>query len=222
LLSTYCNEELTGRQQVEVREHLAGCAECRREASAFQSISDVASELSQKALSEDFNTRLLNRIAEERFSETRTRAYLPRRAPIISWRLVAPAVASVALVLFAAVSMLMPSQQQGVLNMASVSDRMDNLYRTVQPGNNPNMTVNPQKDWSLGKQIATTERFSRISNMLTDSQGFGNMHLTSVSNLAHTASARIPYHSGYFKIQPIIRVYENSGKNASEEGENAY
>lgn len=95
LLSAACSDELDSRQQAVVKDHLVSCPSCRKEASYYSSLRLAARELPKRTPSEDFNTRLLNRIAQERFQETRTRAYLPRRAPRLTWRTLAPVLVTV-------------------------------------------------------------------------------------------------------------------------------
>lgn len=226
LLSIYCNEELSGRQQLKVREHLAGCADCRREAAVFSAMREAYREMPRTKLSEDFNTRLLNRIGQERFAETRTKAYLPKRAPMFRWGLVVPAMATVALVLFTVVGLMMPSTNQPGVQLSDNSatpDQPDNLYQTVLPTNNPNMTASLQKNWSLDRQVAKAERLSRLSDFLTGNQGFGSNHLAGTSlRTTRALNSRVPYNIIYYRVHPVIRVYESSGNNGAREGEKVY
>ena len=215
LLSAYSNEELIGQQQVAVREHLSTCAACRKEAAVYASIRQASGELPGIALSDDFNTGLLNRIAQERFSETRTKAYFPRRAPLVSWRLMAPVLVSAALVVFVVISMLGPAQTERGVTLTDASAQLDDLYLTVQPMNNPNMADNLQKNWSLGRQLAKAERLIRISGSLTDRGGFGDLRLAS-------GTGQAPYGVDYFRAQPVFRVYEASGSTSAGEGNAAY
>ena len=101
-LSAYCNDELTGRKRLAVREHLSTCCDCRREEAFYGSMKTAAGELPGLSVSADFNPQLLNRIARERFAETRTRAFLPRRAPIVSWSRAVPILAIVPVLALAA------------------------------------------------------------------------------------------------------------------------
>ena len=97
-LSAYCNDELSGRKRLTIREHLATCSGCRSEEEIYVSMSEAGGRLEEFAVSDDFNLKLLNRIGRERFAETRTEAHLPKRAPLISWRQVVPVLSAVALV----------------------------------------------------------------------------------------------------------------------------
>ncbi len=223
LLSIYCNEELSGRQQLNVREHLAGCAACRREASFYSQLREAHQEMPRPKLSDDFNTRLLNRVGQERFAETRTKAYLPKRAPMFRWSLVVPALATTALVLITMVGVMMPSAERAPLQLADNPAQSDDLYQTVEPTNNPNMTANLQKDWSLDRQVAKAERLSRLSSFLTGNQGFSNNHLTGTTVQSPAGfDPRVRRNVIYYRVRPIIRVYESSGSTNAGEGEKVY
>jgi hypothetical protein len=179
--------------------------------------------LPQMKLSEDFNTRLLNRIGQERFAETRTRAYLPKRAPMFRWHLVVPAMATMALVIVTAVGLMMSGAEQQTPQLTASSSAPDNLYQTVEPTNNPNMTANLQKNWSLDRQVAKAERLSRLSDFLTGYQGFSNNHLAGTSvRTTSGLNARVPYNVIYYRVRPVIRVYESSGSGGTREGEKVY
>ncbi len=223
LLSTYCNEELTGRQQVAVREHLAGCSACRREAAAFVSVRETSREMPKMSVSSDFNAQLLNRVAKERFAETRTRAFLPTKAPFANWRLLVPAMASAALLIVVAIGVLTPGHEEFTGTFAVGGDLTDDSYMTVQPENNPNMTASLEKDWTLSRVVARSERFSNIANSLTDLRGFGNLHLTSQASGQRLRSPFSNLHGWYhFKAQPVVRVYEASRSVRTGEGSRAY
>ncbi len=223
LLAAYYNGELTGRRQLLIREHLASCSECRREAAVYASIREAGKALPQMKVSEDFNTLLLNRVANERFNETRTKAYLPRRAPVLSWRLVAPAVTTAVLAVLVMVNLVTPPHQDMTMAVADVARTTDDSYRVVQPQDNPNMTVNLRKDWSLQQQLAKAERISRIYDFLTDRSGFSDMHLTSTLSHSQTVPRSVaPYGRGFFKVQPVYRVYQASGSSSTGEGNGIY
>jgi len=223
LLSIYCNEELSGRQQLSVREHLAGCAACRREAAVYNSLREASQEMPSLKLSDDFNTRLLNRIGQERFAETRTKAYLPKRAPVFRWSLVVPALVVTALVIVTAVGLMMTGTNEPALQLADNSAQSDNSYQTVEPTNNPNMTANLQKDWSLHRQVAQAERLNRLSSFLTGNQGFSTNHLAGTSLQAPAGfHQQAPYNIIYYRLRPVIRVYEPSRSTNAGEGQKVY
>ncbi len=222
LLSIFCSGELTGRQQVALREHLAECADCRKEAAAFTSVREATKEMSMRSVSADFNNKLLNRIAAERFAETRTQAYLPQPAPILRWKLAIPVLATACLAVVAAVgwySHQEPSEQWA----AAGSNGPNDSYRTVQPLDNPNLTAGLSKDWNLHGQLAQSERVSRIVNSLTSQDGFGNFPSRGAVGQSHNVAASGLYYSpDRIRVQSITRSYEASGSTTSGEDKKVY
>jgi len=221
LLSAACFDELAARQQAVVKDHLASCPSCRKEASYYTSLRSAARDLPKQTLSEDFNTRLLNRIAQERFQETRTRAYLPSHAPRLSWRTLAPVLVTGCLVLVVAGNFFVgdrPITPDAALSASPTSE--DNRYLTAQPSNNPNLAVNLQQNWSLRQQIVRAERIEQISRGLANQYGFGNMHQ---AGTVSTASSLRPASSAfYLRQQPVYRVYRLSGSSVGRGDSQAY
>ena len=199
-LSAYSNNELTGRRLIAVREHLSTCAACRKEEAVYRSLRRVGKDLPETPVSDDFNARLLNRIAEERFTETRTRAYLPRTAPVVQWWKVVPSVVSVLILCLLAYNTFWPNYNNQPVSIAEVDESLDNTYLTVQPVDNPNMEVD------LNKLLAKVDRSDRITAALTRAEGFSaRQPYDTWVNV--NASNRIPYVNNYYRINPIIRVY---------------
>jgi len=221
LLSAACSDELDGRQQAVVKDHLASCLSCRKEASYYSSLRLAARELPKRTPSEDFNTRLLNRIAQERFQETRTHAYLPRRAPRLTWRTLAPVLVTACLALVMVGNFLYGDKLFTPNTPTStLPTPMDDRYLTAQPGNNPNLAVGLHQDWSLRKQLAQAERLEQISRGLANQYGFGNLHLTSGTMTAGSVNPAIsPF---FLRQQPVYRVYRLSGSSDGRGGSQAY
>jgi hypothetical protein len=221
LLSAACSDELDSRLQAVVKDHLASCPSCRKEASYYSSLRLATRELPKKTLSEDFNARLLNRISQERFQETRTRAYLPRRAPRLTWRTLTPVLVTACLALVVVGNFL----YNGKLftpnaPTSTLPTSMDDRYLTAQPGNNPNLAVGLRQDWSLKQQLARAERLEQISRGLANQYGFGNMYLTSGTM---TAGSIDPTMSPFFlRQQPVYRVYRLTGSSDGRGGSQAY
>ena len=213
LLSTYCNGELTGRPQVMVKEHLAGCSSCRKEAATYEAIREAGQSLPSVPVRDDFNARLLNRIAEERFAETRTRAYLPGRVPWFRWRVAVPVVTTVALAVMLTVGALSPTNGPDG-HYASVGE--SDAYQTVQPSDNPNMNGTLEEDWALDHQLAQMERFNRIASQLRSQNAFGTTHLTG-TNVGSHGRFGVPSQSwnNRVRMQPVIRVYQSSGSTST-------
>ena len=89
-LSAYCSGEIDGKKRLVIDEHLSDCAACRKEEAIYYSLNTVKSEIGSLKVSDKFNDNLLNRIAHERFAETRTKAYMPSRPPVLTWAKVLP------------------------------------------------------------------------------------------------------------------------------------
>ncbi|MFZ5980122.1 MAG: anti-sigma factor family protein [Candidatus Zixiibacteriota bacterium] len=199
-LSAYSNNELTGRRLLVVREHLSTCAECRKEEAIYTSMRRAGKILSDVPVSSDFNARLLDRIAQERFSETRSRAYLPRTAPAVQWWKVVPAVTAALLLVFFGVNTLLPMLDRNPQQLAVTDESLDNSYLTVQPTNNPNLEVD------LNKLLAKVERSDRIYQEMARQDGFGALQpLDTWVNV--NASSRAPFVNSYYRIKPVIRIY---------------
>ncbi len=215
-LSAYCKEELTGREVLAVREHLSTCAVCRQEELMVRGMEAATHELPKVALSGDFNTRLLNRIAEERFAETRTKAYLPQRAPRFAWRTLAPVLSSALVVAVVAIAVLTSPQQgsQGGDEQAQLT----NEYQTVQPTNNPNMNPRLKPNWTLRGELAQTERLSRLSGMLTNASNFSAVS----SQSPHGWAGQNQYFLEMLKMRPVIRVYQPANSTQVSEARAIY
>ena len=124
-LSAYCNDELAGRKKLAVDEHLSTCALCRKEESLYNAMFAAKSEIGSLEVSNDFNNNLLNRIANERFAETRTKAYHPQRPPLMVWSKVVPAVVSAFVVVFALVTLFSGGIMSNRYNYASQNNNLD-------------------------------------------------------------------------------------------------
>ncbi len=221
LLSAYCNDELVGHKQLKIREHLSVCPACRKEESVYRSLAQASKVTPQLSTTSDFNARLLERIAQERFAETRTKAYMPKAAPLVQWRHVVPALSMVAAVLLVAFVWL-PSGQL-TPGSANMQYSQNDDYITAQPVNNPNMTANLRHNWSLDGQMAQTERFSRLSNSLTNMNGFGNLYLTTaLSRQSREMCPRLPHGIVFYRIKPVIRSYNQPGETNVKEDQRVY
>lgn len=221
-LSAYCSDELSSRKRLTIREHLATCSGCRREEEIYLSMSEAGRQLENLAVSDDFNLKLLNRIGRERFVESRQEAYLPRRAPLFSWRHVVPVVAAVALVLVFGTVWLSPDGQQLgpqlAVDQAQVPD-----WISAQPTNNPNMTGALDKDWSLDKQLRRSDYMARVSNAIMDRSGFGNLRMASgLDRRTVVSNPRLPVIVRVYRMQPVIRVYQSSPNMNAGEGSQVF
>ena len=218
-LSAYSHDELVGSKKLTVEEHLADCPACRKEDAMFRSLDKAARQSSSLKVSDEFNNTLLNRIAHERFAETRTKAYFPKQAPILSWGRVLPAMATVCVLVLTAVAVFSPDTNNELNPGYSSTSSLDDSYLTVQPDNNPNMTDKMHKNWSLDRELAKIDRINRISSNLQPVNGFNNsgMNLVSTKNRSMT-----PFASHYYRVSPVIRIYVAPQSTAVKEGSGVY
>ena len=221
LLSAACSDELEVRQQAAVRDHLASCSSCRKEASYYTIVHQAVDQVPKKSLGQDFNTRLLDRLAHERFQETRTRAYLPHRAPRLSLRILAPVAVTAALVLVAVSSFLsLKDSISGEMPSAQLPSPMDDRYLTIQPTTGHNAALGMGDDWSLRRQLARSERLETVSRELTSHNGFSNMHLagmTTPAGVVYTTASQ-----DYPLQRPNFKVYRITGGSGDREDAQAY
>lgn len=187
LLPAYCNGELAGPTLVTIERHFHTCPSCRQDLSAHRLISGGVSSLKRDAsvitnmehitsskeapvrpmfrpmyrVSEDFNTRLLDRIAEERYAEVRTQAHLPKKTPLFGWARIVPASVTLAALAVVAVGLsseksndplqLSKSGSEALISAPALAefdapplgerlglnDKYMTAYMTAQPINNP-------------------------------------------------------------------------------------
>lgn len=201
-LSAYCSGELEGRLQLRVREHLSACAGCRREVRLYESLNQGSRELPEVTVSDGFNNQLLNRIAEERFAETRTRAFLPQRAPAMAWGKVVPAVVSAFAIVVVAVGLMLGGSNDSNLGLAQNGAALSNDYLTAQPTNNPNVTDNMHRNWSFDQQLAKAERFRSLSNRVANQADFTGQLVG-----ARSQTVGVPYQQQFHRLQQVTRVY---------------
>lgn len=219
-LSAYCRDELTGRDLLAMREHLAGCALCRREEATMRAMFVASGSLRGPIVSADFNAKLLDRIARERFSETRTKAYLPRRTPVFSWPRLVPiaAVVMLAVVAFVGSNYMW---RENVSPNAGGQASLDDSYLTVQPAGDRDVTTRVSPDWSFGSQFNQAERVNRVSGMLTSATGFADPEPRIIIHFV------VPYNDGRLdmsglRIRPVLRTYEPAGAVQTKETHSVY
>ena len=222
-LSAYCNDELSSRLKPAVSEHLSTCSACRREEVIYRSMSEATGKLSALTVGGDFNGKLLNRIAKERFAETRSKAFLPKRAPVILWRQAIPAFVTTSLVVLLAVVTFSPKVIDRTDGSFAGRKVLDDSYLTVQPVDNTKGTANLDRNWSLGSQLARVERMKRLSNAIVQ-QGAWRDTDRAYGLMAASArsSAPAPFVPGYYKVRPVVRVYMLPESPSAKEGGRVY
>ena len=107
--------------------------------------------------------------------------------------------------------------------LANVGQGLDDSYLTVQPTNNPNMTVTSSKNWSLNDMLARTERIRQISRRVAPNPAFDIGAADRLTALATARNARpAPYARSYFRMRPIIRVFVAPSGTTRQEDDNKY
>ncbi|MFQ5499039.1 MAG: zf-HC2 domain-containing protein [Candidatus Zixiibacteriota bacterium] len=223
-LSAYCKDELSGRRLSAVVEHLSDCSGCRTEAGRFRTMFATAVQLPQVQVSKNFNTDLLNRIAHERFAETRTKAFLPRPVRRMEWGRLAPVAVTVCLVLVGAVTMTKwtgGNQYEGT-PLAQNAPVSDDSYLTAQPTRNPNMTARLDHDWSLDRQLAQSDRIRRLSRNLIGQDGFALPASQHLAGSSVRSGVPAPYLRSYFRVRPLVKTYANPTTNSAKEVSKVY
>ncbi|MFH1688191.1 MAG: zf-HC2 domain-containing protein, partial [bacterium] len=221
-LSAFCHDELAGRRRLAVSEHLLKCNSCREEEVFYREMSAASVELAPPPLSDDFNAKLLHRIAHERFAETRSKAYLPKSAPVIAWGRLAPVLITACLAVFAFIS-LVPGDDGGSPSLATRSSGLDDSYLTAQPDSNPNLTVRLNSDWSLDRQLAHAQRADRISNAIIPASSFGGRQHQGPLHARLAASGQpIPYVIQHYQMRPVLKTYVAPRSNPGQEGSKPY
>jgi hypothetical protein len=201
-LSAYCNNELTGSRQQTISEHLDSCPECRREEAVFREIMISAISLPTVKVSDDFNSRLLDRIAQERMAENKGKAYLPKNAPIFGWGRLVPAAATaclvLAFVLFGGLKVL--DNTDAPVMRADISEgagygELDEKYRTALPIEQdelpPVIAQHEKVNWAFDKQLARATRIRNIMNQLASSEYFNNGYTRNYGNQIIPASGSV-------------------------------
>ena len=164
-LSAYCRDELPGKQASAILAHLEGCPECRLEETAYRELNMAMGDLPGYSVSDDFNSRLLKRVADERFKEVRSKAYMPKRIPVVTFNRLAPILAAACFVFAFVFSGGMEKLlDKNDVPSAIVSTELDNSYMTAQP-----------EDWAFRKQVARATRIKGLMNRLSGQNSFGTL-----------------------------------------------
>ncbi len=222
-LLAYCSGELNSYLKPAVSVHLSTCSACRREEAVYRSISQANAKLSALTVGSDFNARLFNRIARERFAETRTKAFLPKRAPVILWRQAIPAFVTTGLMILLAVVAFSPKSLRQADDIFARRTGLDDSYLTVQPVDNVKRTVNLDKDWSLGNQLARAEKMNRLSNSIVQQGAWRDIDRSyGLMTASAQAPTPVPYVLGYHKVRPVVKIYMSLESPSAKEGGRAY
>lgn len=221
-LSVFCNDELTGSALSEVSDHLAACAGCRAEEQHYRSLIKGGQELNTFRVSEGFNNRLLDRIAHERFAETRTKAYFPGPVPSIFFRRVIPIVVTAFMAAAVVISNYSPDKKMQPESFAAGNIQTDDYYRTVQPVDNPNLTGMLNKGWSLDEQLARADRIKLISQQLASDFPCDCYIEGNAVNVSARSSRPAPYADDFYRFRRVITIFESANPNSNKEAEVTY
>ena len=220
-LSAYCRDELEGRQRRQVSDHLLACRSCRTEETYYRNLSTASTEISSLTVSNDFNQKLLQRVAQERFAETRTKAFLAKDAPLLMWRKVVPIAATACVAVLAFIATMSPVFDGSAPDY--VNTVVGDDYMTVQPTANPNMAVQLKDDWSLENQLAKAERIHRIRNSVIPASAFTQPgYAGGLNTRVSSGSHPVPFVANYFRVRPVVRIYVTPQSSSDKEGSHAY
>ncbi len=226
-LSAYSKGELSEARRRAISAHLEHCPECRREEADFRDVFGALSKLPSADVSADFNNRLLNRIADERYRETRSKAYLPKQAPAIGMRRMVPVVATFCLMLAFVLTggierLLVPDDGYMVAQHDMERENLDDSYMTVQPAASRTFSQHASKHWNFDRQVARANRVRGYMNQLAGSNTFAN------NTTAWSSQGKIVLgHLGLGptttnRPRPIIRTYIAPQNDAVKEVRQVY
>jgi hypothetical protein len=185
----------------------------KQEALIFKKIKDGTRQFEEIKLSDDFNTRLLNRIAQERFAETRTKAYLPSRVPGLWRRIAVPAMTTMAVALFCLVGYStyqnMPQSDQMLAQAVSPDQQLgdDDSYLYVSSANNPNLyrQAHGRTLSTLMEQVDKADMISR--QMASGAQYVTNNQLAGIHHWqSQGRTCPIPFTIQFYRVRPILKV----------------
>ncbi len=195
-LSAYCKGELAEKRTGAIAAHLEGCPRCRYEEAAYREMNKSFGQLPSFTVSDDFNSLLLKRVADERFKETRTKAYLPKKIPVVSFNRLAPVVAAACFVFAFIFSGGMDLFIDTPETPRSVVVELDDSYMTVQP------------EWEFTKEVARATRINGLMNQMAGQNSFGSLV---------SSSQRSNFQSLYRtrRFPPMIRTYQYLQPNSN-------
>lgn len=179
LLPAYCNSELESSTLVTIERHFHTCSSCRQDLSAHRLVCGQVRSLKKSAsaitsmehlnshitsskeapvrtmyrVSEDFNARLLNRIAHERYAQVRAQAYLPKKAPLFGWMRIAQAAVSVAVLAFVAVGLVSDKSNDSLQSSSGASKALVSAPAQVES------PVIKFQDPPLGERLGLNEKY---------------------------------------------------------------
>jgi hypothetical protein len=207
-----------------VSDHLTSCGGCREEEQQYRSIKQASYEMKIVKVSQDFNNQLLDRVARERFVETRTKAYMPKPAPSWMVRRLIPVLATAFVAVFAVFAVFNDTRiiPQGTDFAIGSDQSLSDDYLTAQPTNNPNMASMLRKGWSLDDELERSERINRITQQLTFDLPFNYYGQSNAVNVSTRTNNPVPFIDGFYRVRPVFNVFEAASPNINQEATVTY
>lgn len=206
-LSTYSKNEISAGTAAKIKRHLDECVSCRRELEMVQSVQAMVKGMAPRKTSDDFTARVLSRVAQERFAETKSKAYLPGRIPLLGGVRLAMVSTVAVVVLALGISFntghvfVSPSMPQATLTApAPGSTGADDRYLTAQPTDNP--LLNEHK--SVSRMIAQYNRWREYSKSLRSHSAAEQF---AGGGTAVMASSQGGGGATEYRIRPIVKNY---------------
>lgn len=229
-LSAFCRGELSEGKRKAVAAHLQSCTECSREESFIREMSMAGRHLRTYQTAPDFNARLLNRIAEERFKETRSKAYFPpKKAPVFSWSRAIPVAATACLVLAFVLTggvknLLTDEPSPLAVEEISTGSGLDDRYLTVQPQGEHALAIHKRTSagsgqWAFQKELARVNRIKGFVNSLASQNSFDPYAGRGGEHMIMPVNPRV-YLEIILNGQPLTRpLPNNQSTNTLEAGQ---
>lgn len=206
-LSAYSKEEVSAGVAAKIKKHMDDCASCRRELEAVRSVQAMVKGISGLKTSDDFTGRLLTRVAQERFAEAKTKAYLPGRVPLLGGVRLAMIASTAVVVLALGITfnigdrLISPSMPQAVLTSNAAGSIADeDRYLSAQPTDNP--LLNEHK--SISRMVAQYNRWREYSKTLRSHSAAEQF---AGGGTAVMAAAQTVGGTGEFRVRPIVKNY---------------
>jgi hypothetical protein len=205
-LSIYCSGETAPDVKAQIDQHLEGCGPCRREASVYKSLGRAVKSLPDMETSENFTSKLFQKIGREGFAEAKSKAYLPGRIPRIDFTRLAAYATTAVIVIGLGLGIAMSDKFFSPTSprMLSSTDiqKDENLYLTVQPIDNP--LLNEKK--SVSEIVQQYNRFREYSKTLRASSGT-EMLSRQTPGMTMTSTQSVPLGANGLRVRPVVKNY---------------
>lgn len=198
-LSAYCKGELTEKRSGAIAVHLEGCPQCCHEEAAYRDMNKSVGQLSCCTVSDDFNSQLLKRVADERFKETRTKAYIPKKIPVVTLNRLAPVFAAACFIfafIFTGGTNLFIGESE---TTAYVATDLNESYKDIQPETDHVLSHPTTGEWAFSKEVARATRINGLMSKMAGRNSFGSLASSRQNSYQSSFRAR--------QFPPMIRTY---------------